>query len=158
MICSCSTIAVEPGPVAVTGEQLQPGRGATFSRGLARQGLPYTIFGVGALFIDWGTFVLLSWLGLAVPLANVAGRIAGAVVGFLLNGRYTFATAGKSMLGSRQLLRYFVTWTALTVLSTLAVTLLASEQWLWLAWLAKPAIDATLAGTAFIVSKRWIFR
>lgn len=139
-------------------EQPQPGRAAAFSRVLARQGLPYALFGVGVLFVDWGTFVLLSWLGLAVPIANVAGRVVGAVIGFLLNGRYTFATAGKSMLGRRQLLRYFATWAVLTILSTLAVTVLASEQWLWLAWLAKPVIDATLAGTAFIVSKYWIFR
>jgi len=142
----------------VTGERPEPGLGATFRHVLARQGVPYAIFGVGVLFVDWGTFVLLSWLGLAVPMANIAGRVVGAVLGFLLNGRYTFATAGKAMLGGRQLLRYFVTWGVLTVLSTLAVTALAREQWLWLAWLAKPVIDATLAGTAFIVSKYWIFR
>lgn len=139
-------------------ETPEPGRGATLGRVLARQGVPYAIFGIGVLVVDWATFVLLSWLGLVVPVANIAGRVVGAVMGFLLNGRYTFATAGRAMLGSRQLLRYFVTWVVLTSLSTLAVTALASEQWLWLAWLAKPVIDATLAATAFIVSKYWIFR
>lgn len=142
----------------MTGERPEPGRGATLRHVLARQGVPYAIFGVGVLCIDWGTFVLLSWLGLPVPVANLAGRLVGASLGFLLNGRYTFAVDGQAMLGRRHLLRYFVTWAVLTLLSTLAVTALASQQWLGLAWMLKPVIDATLAGTAFIVSKYWIFR
>ena len=136
----------------------KPGRIIALRRVITRQGLPYAVFGAAVLLVDWTSFVLLSWLGLAVPLANIAGRVLGAVLGFLLNGRYTFATDAGAMLGRRHLLRYAITWAVLTSLSTLAVTVLASEQWLGLAWLAKPVIDATLAATAFVVSKYWIFR
>lgn len=131
---------------------------ASFRSILFREGMPYTLIGIGLLVVDWALFVWLSWLGVAVPMANVVGRIAGAALGFWLNGRYTFSRTDRSVLGARQLVRYFITWCVFTLLSTVAVTLLAENKWLWLAWLAKPAIDATLAGGGFLASKYWIYR
>jgi putative flippase GtrA len=125
---------------------------------LTREGIPYGVIGVGLIVVDWATFVALSWLGVPVAFANVSGRIFGALLGFWLNGRYTFARADRRPLGRRQFLRYCAVWLASTVVSTLAVDAIASHQWLWLAWLAKPAIDATLAGLGFLASKYWIYR
>lgn len=125
---------------------------------LFREGMPYAIIGIGLLVIDWAIFVLLSWLGMLVPVANVIGRIVGAVLGFWLNGRYTFARSDRSVLGGQQMVRFLISWIVVTMLSTFAVTMLAGDSWLWLAWLAKPAIDATLAGVGFLASKFWIYR
>ena len=132
-------------------------------RALATQGLPYLLVGGVQLGLDWGMFVLLSWLGLPVPVANVAGRIAGACLGFWLNGIYTFRADGNGPLARRHALKFAVSWLFVTVLSTLAVTALSHVHGLGsgavrLEWIGKPVVDAFLAGVGFLLSKYWIYR
>jgi len=122
------------------------------------QGLSFLVVGLLQLLIDWGCFVLLTWLGVRVPVANIAGRVSGATLGFWLNGRYTFSEEAGSALGRRHLLKFCVAWIFITMLSTLAVTTLAKSHWLWMVWLAKPVIDAMLAVLGFLASKYWIYR
>lgn len=124
---------------------------------LLRQGRHYFVIGVLQYALDWGTMVALSQLGLAVELANVAGRVMGAMLGFWLNGRITFAGA-DSRLGRRQLQRFVLLWLGTTVISTWAVGAvenLAGLQW---AWLAKPAVELALAGSSFLLSRHWVYR
>jgi putative flippase GtrA len=118
----------------------------------------YGVVGGLQLLADWGVFVLLTGLGLAVVPGNLLGRVAGASLGFWLNGRYTFSRDGQPRLGGQRLLRFGVVWAVLTIISTLAVQQInaaASLQW---AWMAKPAVDALLALAGFAASRRWIYR
>jgi len=123
-----------------------------------RQALSFLVIGLLQLLPDWACFVLLSSLGVPVPLANILGRIAGACLGYWLNGRFTFAQGGRAALGRRQFIRFWAAWVVLTVLSTLAVSLLAAHANLGWAWLGKPVVDAVLAGLGYFVAKYWIFR
>lgn len=125
---------------------------------LSREILFYGIVGVGQLGIDWLTFVLLSRLGLPVAVANVAGRVCGAVAGFWLNGRWTFSKKTGPALGLRQFLRFAASWVVMTVLSTLVVMMVDRSHGLHWTWVAKPFADAILAGLGFLVSKFWIYR
>lgn len=126
---------------------------------LAAEGVPYAIVGGIQMLLDWGCFVLLTWLGMAVVPANLTGRLAGAIVGFGLNGRYTFAQKGQPLpLGRRHMARFVIGWVVMAVLSTIAVALLAHLKWLWVAWLGKPFVDGGLAVLGFLLSKYWIFR
>ena len=124
---------------------------------LGRQGSSYLVIGGMQWLLDWGVMVLLSHLGLRIGLANVAGRVCGALVGFWLNGKVTFAGDGHC-LGRRQLLRFIVIWVLLTLLSTVAIEAIddvLGRKW---AWLAKPLVEVGLGLLGFIASRHWIYR
>lgn len=125
---------------------------------ILRQGLSFGIVGGIQLLLDWGVFVLGSALGVPVPAANLAGRVAGASLGFWLNGRVTFRAQGARRLAGRPLRRFLLMWAALTVVSTLAVDAVARLLDLESAWLAKPVVEALLAGLSFFVSRHWVYR
>ena len=124
---------------------------------LTRQGGHYVLIGLLQYVVDWGVMVGLSHVGLTVELANVAGRISGATLGFWLNGRITFAGEGTA-LGRRQLMRFMLLWLFTTALSTWAIGAIENAAGLRWAWLAKPAVEAVLAGMSFLVSRHWVYR
>jgi putative flippase GtrA len=127
--------------------------------GLLRQGLFYGLFGLAQLLADWLCFVALTSLGLAVVPANVMGRVAGAVLGYWLNGRVTFARRGGSpALGPLPLLKFIASWLIAAALSTFGVWALDKSFGLQGAWLGKLALDGMLAGIGFMLSKYWIYR
>ena len=124
---------------------------------LARQGVSFLVVGCCLIVLDWMVFVALTALGLPPFPANIAGRIAGALVGFWANGRITFATGG-ARLGRRRFGRYLILWSVLTLLSTVLVTGLADDLSLQAAWLAKPVVEAGLAALSFFISRHWVYR
>lgn len=119
-----------------------------------------TFAAVGGLqvLIDWACFVVLSWLGLGVVASNVAGRIVGAVLGFWLNGRFTFGSREASKTGRKQMFKFAIGWLVTALLSTLAVHALEHYQSLRFAWIGKPVIDVLIAALGFLLSKYWIFK
>ena len=126
---------------------------------MIRQVVGFGLVGGLQVLLDWACFVALTALSVAVPPANLAGRIAGACLGFWANGRFTFARPGDApRLGRRRFLRYAVFWLAMTLLSTWAVMALDQWQGLHAAWLGKPLVDAALAALGFVASKYWIYR
>jgi putative flippase GtrA len=125
---------------------------------LSRQMLMYLLAGLAQLALDWALFVVLSHAGVALALANFAGRVCGAALGFWLNGRYTFSDGGRARLERRHLLRFVPAWLALTALSTLLLMLVERQFNLQAAWLAKPAVEALVAAIGFVVWRQWVFR
>ena len=119
----------------------------------------YALVGALQLVVDWATYVGLSALGVSTVVANPLARAVGALFGYFGNGRYTFSDAdGSSRIGGRSLVRFLMLWTVLTVVSTVlvgGVENLAGLRW---AWLAKPVLDAGLAGLGFLASRYWIYR
>lgn len=125
---------------------------------LPRQALLYFIVGLAQLALDSAVFVASTAAGVPVAGGNVAGRIAGACIGFWLNGRYTFAADGRARLQGRHRIRYVVAWVVLTCVSTLAVAQVEAMVGLRGSWLAKPFIEAVLAVVGFVVARHWIYR
>ena len=107
---------------------------------LTRHARHYTLIGGVQWLVDWGVLVAFTHLGMAVVPANIAGRIAGA------------------LLGSNQLRRYLMMWMATTAVSTWSLG--AIDHWLGLqwAWLAKPAVEAILGVVGFVLSRHWVYR
>ncbi|UNK47946.1 GtrA family protein [Lysobacter sp. S4-A87] len=124
---------------------------------LVRQGGSYFVIGVGQLLVDWAMFVAFSALGMAVEPANVCGRIAGALLGFWLNGRFTFAGAATAV-GRRQFARFLMMWLVTTALSTWGVAHVEHAVGLKWAWLAKPVIDLGLSAVQFVLSRHWVYK
>lgn len=124
---------------------------------LTRQGRHYLAIGLLQYLVDWAVLVGLSHLGLAVEPANVAGRVSGALLGFWLNGRITFA-GDDTGIGRRQLARFLMMWLLTTVLSTWAMGAIDDAAGLKWAWLAKPAVELALGGLGFVLSRHWVYR
>ncbi|MFE0502597.1 GtrA family protein [Lysobacter soli] len=124
---------------------------------LARQGGRYVVVGGVQLLVDWAVFVALSASGLLVEPANIVGRISGAAIGFWANGRFTFAS-DETAVGGRQFARFALMWLATTAISTWAVGHIDDAVGLRWTWLAKPAIDMTVAAIGFVLSRHWVYR
>lgn len=125
---------------------------------IIRQGISYGFIGVVQIGVDWLTFVGLTQLGLPAGPSNITGRIVGAVLGFWLNGRWTFATDDSRPLRPRNALRFLASWSLTTLLSTAAVMAATHFEGLHLAWIIKPFADLTLAALGFAASKYWIYK
>lgn len=125
---------------------------------LLREGGTFIAAGLAQLAVDWLVFVALTAAGAGVAPANIAGRVSGMLLGFWLNGRFTFASGGEQRLGWRRFLRFIPIWLLLTALSTLLVALVATQLGLGRAWLAKPLVEAGLAALSFVLMRTLVFR
>lgn len=124
---------------------------------LTRQGRNYLAIGLLQWLIDWGVVVGLTHFGLPVAPANVMGRITGALIGFWLNGKLTFAN-DRTTLGATQFRRFMVMWVSTTLLSTWALTHIDDVLGLRWVWVAKPAIEVALGAVGFVLSRYWIYK
>ena len=124
---------------------------------LTRQSRHYLMIGGVQWLVDWGVMVGLSHLGLMIESANIAGRISGALLGYWLNGRITFAGEQHS-LGRQALQRFVLMWLCTTAISTWAMG--SIDDWFGLkwAWLAKPGVELVLGVLGFLLSRHWVYR
>ncbi|MBJ7516129.1 MAG: GtrA family protein [Stenotrophomonas sp.] len=125
---------------------------------LLRQGGSYLVVGLLQLLLDWCVFVAVTALGVPVVPGNVIARACGMLLGFWLNGRYTFAEAGRQRLGWTRFARFITLWAVLTVLSTVLVSVADQALGLRYAWLAKPLVEGALAALSFLMMRRLVFR
>lgn len=125
---------------------------------LLRQGSSYLVIGLAQLLLDWGVFVSLSALGVDALPANLCGRVAGAMLGFWLNGRYTFSQDDGARLGWTRFWKFLAIWMLATVLSTWLIVLVEHHLGLQLAWLAKPLVEGGLAVLTFLAGRYVIYR
>jgi putative flippase GtrA len=129
-----------------------------FPSKLTRQALFFLAIGLAQLALDTALYIGLTAAGATVVIGNIAGRIAGACLGFWLNGRYTFAEDGRARLQRRHLLRFVVAWSALTLMSTWLLAAVAGWAGLQGSWLAKPVVEAMMAAIGFVVWRQWVYR
>ena len=128
------------------------------SLALSRQMFLFLLIGAGQVLLDWAVFVFLTHAGLPLVAGNLAGRLCGALLGFQLNGRYTFANQGRARLDGMHLRRFIIAWSLITALSTLSLSAVEHRFDLQAAWLAKPAVEAVMAMIGFVVWRQWVFR
>lgn len=125
---------------------------------LFRQGSQYIAIGLLQLVLDWSVFVAATALGLPVAPGNLLGRISGALFGFWLNGRFTFATQGEQRHGWKRFTRFAALWLLMTVISTWLIDWAAQSLGLQYAWLAKPVVEAGLAAVNFLLLRHVVYR
>lgn len=125
---------------------------------LLRQGGLYLVFGLLQLALDWLLFVAFTAAGAPVAPANLASRTSAAVLGFWLNGRYTFADNTGSRLGWGRFIRFWLLWLVMTAISTVLVAAVESRLGLHWAWLAKPLVEGGLALANFFLLRRLVYR
>lgn len=124
---------------------------------LKRHASHYLLIGGIQWLVDWGVMVLLSHWGLRVATANISGRISGALLGYWLNGKVTFA-ADDTRVGRKQLLRFVLMWLATTIASSWLLTHVNAQFGLKWTWLAKPAVELGLGVIGFFLSRHWVYK
>jgi putative flippase GtrA len=124
---------------------------------LTRQSRHYLIIGGIQWLVDWGVMVGLSHLGMLVEPANIIGRISGALLGYWLNGKLTFA-GDDTALGRTQLQRFVMMWLCTTAVSTWSLGAIDEHIGLKWAWLAKPGVELVLGVIGFLLSRHWVYR
>jgi putative flippase GtrA len=123
-------------------------------RDLRRQLLWYTFIGLVQLLVEWLGFVAFTAWGMPLVPANVVGRTLAALLGFSMNGTVTF----QSELKIVSLVRFMTAWVPITLVDTLAISVLGTIGGLGVAWLVKPAVDSLIAVVSFLVARHWVFR
>jgi putative flippase GtrA len=124
---------------------------------LTRQSRHYLVIGGLQWLVDWGVMVALSHLGMLVEPANIIGRISGALLGYWLNGKLTFA-GDDTALGRTQLQRFVMMWLCTTAISTWSLGAIDEHIGLKWAWLAKPGVELVLGVIGFLLSRHWVYR
>jgi putative flippase GtrA len=124
---------------------------------LGRHARHYLLVGGVQWLVDWAVMVALSHSGMAIEPANVSGRIAGALLGYWLNGKLTFA-GDENAVGRTQLQRYLLMWLCTTFVSTWSLGAIDSGLGLKWAWLAKPGVELALGVVGFLLSRHWVYR
>ena len=119
--------------------------------------IAFVLVGGIQVVVDTLVFIALGALGMPVFIANVAGRLAGASLGFVINGRVTFASASGHGLDRGALVRFTITWATLTALGGIALVQVEHGFGLAAAWLAKPLVEAFLAVLGFLSLKYFVF-
>lgn len=117
----------------------------------------YAVVGLLQWLVEYAAMLVLSQWLLPVEPANVIGRVCGAMLGFWLNGKWTFAGHGFR-LGRQAMIRFAIMWLAMTALNTLAVGLVDHHAGLHSAQLSKPLADVLCAALGFLLSRQWVYR
>ena len=125
--------------------------------GIVAQAARYVGVGLVVLAFDFAVYsaVLLGAPGRFLA-ANLAGKAGGAALGFVLHRTITFRWEQRDP-AARQVLSY---------LAVLGFNLLLSSLLLWLAidrlganpYVAKLAVDVVIVGSAFLLSRLWVYR
>jgi putative flippase GtrA len=119
------------------------------------QGSRFVVVGLVQMAIDFAVFAAGLKLGLDIGYANAAGRISGAISGYLINGSWTFRSGSARMIGGMSLGRYLLAWVILTLVGTWAINALSLLGMNPLG--AKIVIEAMLAIASFAVMRAWVY-
>ena len=112
---------------------------------LRRHAASYAVIGIVQWLVEYGLMLALSEWVMPVEPANVIGRLAGACLGFWLNGKWTFA-GDDTHVGRHAAMRFVAMWIALTVLNTWIVAIVDDRFGLRIAQLLKPGVDLASGG------------
>ena len=117
----------------------------------------YAVIGIAQWLLEYVLMLALSEWVMPVETANVIGRIAGAMLGFWLNGKWTFA-GEDTHVGRHAALRFGAMWLVLTVFNTWLVASIDHRAGLRMAQLLKPGADLLTGGVGFLLSRHWVYR
>ncbi|PNS09008.1 GtrA family protein [Solilutibacter silvestris] len=116
----------------------------------------YTAIGAVQWVVDYlVTVALSSWL-MPLELANICGQLSGALLGYWLNGLWTFADHQRG-LSHAAMTRFILSWVLTTLGDTWAVGFVGHQYGLHVAWAWKPAIDFVFGTIGFFVSRHWVY-
>jgi putative flippase GtrA len=127
------------------------------NQGVMHQMMRYGIVGGVVYLSDFAVFAAILWF---VPdaylVANVIGKVTGALVGFVLHRNFTFSWEQKDKT-SRQAASYFLLLATNLIISSLLMWLLVDTMGAN-AFVAKLFVDIVVIATSFVAGRLWVYR
>ena len=117
----------------------------------------YAAIGLVQWLVEYGVMLALSEWVMPVAPANVIGRVCGALIGFWLNGKWTFA-GEDTHVGRHAFARFVAMWLGLTAINTWIVHALDAHLGLRMAQLLKPGADVLTGAAGFWLSRHWVYK
>jgi putative flippase GtrA len=102
-----------------------------------------------------GLLVLLTWLGIGVIPAKLGARVPGAMLGFWLNGKFTFASDERRRLRMAHASKFTASWLLMSLLSTGGIWAIEHMAGIGGERVAKPFLDGATSGTRSTAAWRW---
>ena len=130
------------------------GRSGMSSIGFSGQFLRFGVAGVATNLLLYGVYLALVGLGLPYPLAMTIAYVAGVILGFLVQRRWTFRYRGS---GTASAARYLVAYAAGYLLNLLGLWLLVEYARAGPA-LAQAVMVMVVAMCMYLGQKHWVFR
>ena len=120
-----------------------------------------SLFNDGTALVLVGVAATVVMQGFANP-AEIARSlmiaiVAGALLGYWLNGKFTFA-ADHTSVGRKQLVRFIVMWVCTTAVSTWSMGAIEEHLGLKWAWAAKGGVEFVLGAIGFVLSRHWVYK
>jgi len=125
---------------------------------LLRQGGRYIAAGLMQLLLDWLVFVAGTAPRPPPGARNPPRGGSGALLGFWLNGRYTFPRADGRRHGWKHFARFLALWLLMTAASSGLLAWTTHALGLQMAWLAKPLVEGGLAVLNFFLLRHVVYR
>ena len=127
------------------------------NQGVMHQMMRYGIVGGVVYLSDFAVFAAILWfMPDAYLLANVIGKVTGALVGFVLHRHFTFSWEQKDK-ASRQAISYLLLLAANLAISSLLMWLLVDSVGAN-AFIAKIFVDVVVIAVSFVAGRRWVYR
>jgi putative flippase GtrA len=127
------------------------------NQGVMHQLMRYGIVGGVVYLSDFAIFAAVLWfMPDAYLVANVIGKMTGALVGFVLHRHFTFSWEQKDKAG-RQAASYMLLLTANLAISSLMMWLLVDSAG-GNVFVAKLVVDIVVIVSSFVAGRLWVYR
>lgn len=124
---------------------------------VSHQAVRYGLVGAIIVALDYLVFYAMLFLAPSAYLvANLAGKVAGALLGFFLHRHFTFAWQQRDE-APRQFISYSILLTGNLIMSS-ALLWLMIENLHINAFFARLATDGVVITTSFVLSRLWVYR
>ena len=124
-----------------------------------RQIILFGVIGVSQLLADSLIFYVLVKLSVPPWIANSTSRFLALLLGFVLNGSFTFRRVdNSSTITKKSFFRLLTLWVILTFVSSELVTLASHHLADLRLLLVKLTVEFVLAFVSFFISRTWVYR
>ena len=124
-----------------------------------RQVILFGFIGVTQLVTDSLIFYLLIKLSVPPWIANSTSRLLAFLLGFVLNGTFTFRRSeGLSAVSKKSFVRLLILWIVLTSVSSELMTIASQHAADMRLLMVKFSVEFALAFVSFFISKTWVYR
>lgn len=117
----------------------------------------FFLFGILQFAFDSVIYTILSTVGIDIILANVLSRGSAALLGYFVNGKYTF----NKKPSSESFIKFCIYWLFMTALSSfllwISKEIYCGEKNVGVTFISKVLVEFILFFISYILAKKMVF-